>query len=283
MELLAQDKIFLKSGDTLSVIIAQHDDQSVSYTSYDDPEFNTQSLSTDQITKIQLNNGKVINFKKPSKYPGYYVGIYFGEGVPVGDFAHAEANDERSGFAESKPFLSFEGRMRVFRFIGAQADVSVGTFGVDSGPYFEYENKTDTSGNIQSISGKLSDYRYGTFSIGPDLGFNLGKKFKVFFPVQLSLISISNKGDDQINYTDINNITTTIYRSSRGTGAGIAIGLKLDYLLGKHFGLGISAKAQDYEVAMKVQERYVGGTNIDYQWNQSVSFFYAGLNLHYHF
>lgn len=283
MELLAQDKIFLKSGDTLSVIISEHDEKSVNYTSYDDPEFNTQTLSTDQITKIQLSNGKVIHFKKSSKYPGSYVGIYLGEAVPVGDFAHAEANDERSGFAESKAFLSFEGRMRVFRIIGAQADVSVGAFGVDSGPYFEYENKIDTAGNIKSVSGKLSDYQYGTFSIGPDLGFNLGRKFKVFLPVQLSFISIGTKGDDEITYTDINNITTTINRSSRGVGSGLAIGVKLDYMMGKHLALGVSAKAQDYEVVMKVQERYSNGTNIDYQWNQSVLFFYAGLNLHYHF
>jgi hypothetical protein len=280
IELLAQDKIFLKSGDTLHVVIAQQDDKSVSYTAYDDPEFNTKSLSTDQITKIQWSNGKVIHFKKLSKYPGHYVGLYFGMGVPFSDFAHAEAVDERSGFAETKAFLSFEGRMRIFRFIGAQADISVGSFGIDSGPYFDYENQRYNTHSI-SVSGKLSDYRYGTFSIGPDLGFNLGKKLKVFLPVQLSLISISTKGDDEINYTDTT--TTTIYRSSRGTGAGIALGLKLDYLIGKHFGLGLSAKAQDYAVLMKVQERYVGGTNIDYEWNQSVSFFYAGINLHYHF
>jgi hypothetical protein len=279
---MAQDKIFLKSGDTLHVVISQRDDKSVSYTSYDDPEFNTQSLSTDLITKIQLNNGKVIDFKK-SKYPGFYVGIYFGNAVPFSDFGHAEANDERSGFAKDKPFLSFEGRMRIFRIIGVQADASIGSFGVNSSPYFDYENQKYSVHNI-AVSGKLSDYRYATFSIGPDLGFNLGKRFKLFLPVQFSVISISNKGDDQINYTEkTNGITNSVTRSSRGTGVGGSIGVKLDVLIGKHFGLGISAKAQDYEVDVNVQERYTNATNIDYNWNQSVSYFYAGLNLHYHF
>lgn len=279
MELFAQDKIFLKSGDTLQVVIAQQDEQSLSYTAYDDPEFNTQSISIDQITKIQLSNGKVIYFKKPSKYPGYYTGIYLGYAMPVGDFAHAEVNDGRSGFATGKAFLSMEGRMQIFNFIGAQADISIGSFGVDSGPYFDTQNKIQTGSNIKNVSGKLSDYRYGTFSIGPDLGFNQGKKIKMFFPVQLSLINISTKGDDEISYAD----TTAIYRSSSGSGVGLALGFKLDYLIGKHFALGFSAKAHRYNVLMKVQERYPGDTNINYQWNQSILFFYAGLNLHYHF
>lgn len=283
MELFAQDKIFLKSGDTLHVIISQQDDKSVNYTEYDDPEFNMQFLPTDQITRIQFNNGKIIDFKK-SKYPGYYVGIYLGEAVPVSDFAHAEVNDARSGFAKSKAFLSFEARMRVFRVIGAEADVSIGTFGVDSGPYFQYENQFPTGSSIQSVSGKLSDYKYGTFSIGPDLGFNMGRKFKVFLPIQFSVISIGTQGEDAIHYTYVSDTTTTtIYRSSAGTGAGVALGLKLDYLLGKHIGLGVSIKAQDYAVVMKVQERYEDGTTINYKWNQRVTFFNAGLNLHYYF
>jgi hypothetical protein len=280
---MAQDKIFLKSGDTLHVVISQRDDKVVNYTSYDDPEFNTQSISTDLITKIQLNNGKVIDFKK-SKYPGFYVGIYIGNAAPFSDFAHAEASDERSGFAKDKPFLSFEGRMRIFRIIGLQADASIGSFGVNSAPYFDYENQLYSTHNI-AVNGKLSDYRYSTFSVGPDLGFNLGKRFKLFLPIQFSVISIGNKNDDQINFTEkTNGITNFMNRSSRGTGTGVAVGIKLDVMIGKHFGLGISAKAQDYDVEVKVQERYsTNAASIDYKWHQNVSYLYAGLNLHYHF
>lgn len=279
-ESFAQDKIILKTGDTLHVVISQRDDKSVSYHAYDDPELNTQILSTDQITKIQLNNGKFIDFKKSSKYPGTYVGIYFGNAVPFSDFAHAEANDERSGFARDKPFISFEGRMRVFRFIGVQADIGLGTFGVNSSPYMEYENQRYNVHGT-TVDGTLNNYRYGSFSIGPDIGINLGKRFRLFVPLQFSVISISTQGEDQINYTN-GGTTSSVFRTSRGTGIGAAFGVKLDVMLGKHFGLGLSGKVHDYLVSMDVEERY-DDTNINYSWYQNVSYFYAGLNLHYHF
>ncbi|MDF2457277.1 MAG: hypothetical protein K0R51_3270 [Cytophagaceae bacterium] len=281
MELMAQDKIILKTGDTLHVVISQRDDKSVSYHAYDDPELNTQSLPTDQITKIQLNNGKIIDFKKSNKYPGAYVGIYAGNAIPFSDFAHAEANDERSGFARDKPFISIEGRMRVFRFIGVQADIGLGTFGVNSSPYMDYENQRYNMHGI-TVDGTLNNYRYSTFSIGPDLGFNLGKRFKVFLPIQFSAISISTSGEDQINYTNAGT-TNSVYRTSSGLGFGGTMGVKLDLMIGKHIGVGLSGKAQAYDVEMDVQERYTEGTNIDYSWTQSVSYFYVGLNLHYHF
>ena len=287
ISLMAQDKIFLKSGDTLSVIISTRDNDQVTYTSYDDPEFNTLSITTDQVLKIQLNNGKIIDFKK-SKYPRYYAGVFFGDGIPVSDFANANVEDNRSGFAEDKGFISFEGRMPLFRFIGLEADISVGSFGVNSGPYFQYiRNQYSQSAENISVSGTLSDYRYASFSVGPDLGFNLGRKFKLFIPIQFSVISLSTKDDDHIIYlNNTNGNTHTVDRNSKGPGVGAALGGKLDYIIGKHFGVGIAFKYHMYNANIKVTESYQGPlatTQNSYNWNQSVSFMYLGLNLHYHF
>ena len=282
LELIAQDKIFLKSGDTLHVIISQRDDKLVNYTSYDDPEFNTQSISTDLITKIQLDNGKIINFAK-SKYPGFYVGIYFGNAIPISDFSQDNPDDSRSGFARDKPFLSIEARMRVFRFIGVQADISAGTFGVNSTPYFEYLNQLYRP-QFTTVSGTLSDYRYSSFSIGPDLGFNVGKRMKVFLPIQLSFINLASKGKDVIEYEEQFSIHSSMERETHGNGVGLAFGAKVDFVIAKHFGLGISVKANDYAVTRKVQEVYSkDNVTINYSWTQNVTYLYTGINLHYHF
>jgi hypothetical protein len=287
ISLMAQDKIFLKSGDTLSVIISTRDNDRVTYTSYDDPELNTVSIPVDQVLKIQLNNGKVFNFKK-TKHPRYYAGVFLGEAFPVSDFANKNVEDNRSGFAEQKSFVSFEGRMPLLRFIGLQADVSLGSFGVNSSTYFDYlRNQYSQSSQNISVSGSLSNYVYASFSVGPDLGFNLGRKFKLFIPIQFSVISLSTKDNDHIVY--FNNATSnthTVDRNSKGPGMGMAFGGKLDYIIGKHFGVGVAFKWNLYRADIKVTESYQGPlatTQNSYNWNQSVTYIYAGLNLHYHF
>ncbi|MDB5272600.1 MAG: hypothetical protein JWO58_967, partial [Chitinophagaceae bacterium] len=213
---MAQDKIFLESGDTLHVIISQRDDKQVVYVPYDDPEFNTTTISTEQIKKIQLHNGKVIDFKK-SRYPGYYAGLCFGNGAPVSDFANNDPHNDRSGYATAKFFLSIEARMRLFRFIGLAGDLSLGSFGTNSSKYFDYLSQKDNP-SLVYVSGSFADYRYASFSIGPDLGFNVGRRLKLFFPMQFSAISISTKGNDEIHYQKSDSTQRDETRTSKGTG-----------------------------------------------------------------
>ncbi|MDB5274491.1 MAG: hypothetical protein JWO58_2858, partial [Chitinophagaceae bacterium] len=57
----------------------------------------------------------------------------------------------------------------------------------------------------------------------------------------------------------------------------------IDYVIAKHFGIGLTLTIHDYSVDMKVEESYSNSYTLNYKWRQNVTYVYGGINLHYHF
>lgn len=284
MDLHAQDRIIMESGDTLKVVVASRDKKNVSYVGYDDPEFKTSVLSTERIAKIIFDNGKVIDFKK-SKFPGAYVGIVIGPNMPVSDFSQTYYNDDRSGFAKAGIGLGVEGRLPIYKFIGVGGCINVGNFGVDEESYFrQYNAEVQSQG--YSINGRLSKYSYGTFSIGPDLGFKLGSRLRIYIPLEFSMISMKTKDKDfyEVKNSSSNQFVTAFDRSSAGTGIGYSTGVRLECIVARRIGIGIQAKAYDYVIDNEVKETNLDkDVAFDYTWTQKVTYFHLGFTVRYHF
>ena len=280
----AQDKIILETGDTLKVVVANRDKKNVTYVEYDDPEFKTASISTERISKIIFENGKVVDFRK-AKYPTAFVGIAMGSSMPVGDFAQDNYHeDNRSGFATGgKLALGISGRIPIWKFIGIGSSVNLGAFGVNEESYFEQRNNADTT---KTASGTLANYGYASFSIGPDLAFKFGSRLRFFVPIEFSMIAVSNKGVDNINIANSASGQTksTIQRDSKGRGMGIALGVSIEYMLSANFGLGVQLKGSSYIVDTEVNETdTTKNINLDYSWTQNVLYTNVGITARYHF
>lgn len=286
LNIVAQDRIITEAGDTIKAVVASRDRKTVKYVGYDDPEFDVSSMTTDRISRIIFDNGKIIDFHK-SKYPGAFLGMMLGTGMPISDFAHSEYGDERSGFAEGgKIALAIEGRYPIYKFIGLSGGLSIGTFGVDQATYFkEYNDQVFRSGSKNQITGTLSEYENVSFSIGPDIGLKLGGKLRFFIPVEIAYTSIKNKSEDDIKIlNEFGNVVSETKRQTKGKGVGFSTGLRLEYMVSPHVGIGLEAKAYDYNVENTVTE--VDGTSnvsIDYKWRQNVTYVHFGLSGRYHF
>ncbi len=280
----AQDRIIMESGDTLKVVVANRDKKNVSYVSYDDPEFKTSVLSTERISKIIFDNGKVIDFKK-AKYPGAYVGIAIGPNMAVSDFAQTYYNDDRSGFAKGGIGFGVEGRFPIYKFIGVGACLNFGTFGVDEESYFrQYNSEVQSQG--YSIHGRLSKYSYGSFSAGPDLGFKLGSRLLVYVPLEFSMISMKTRDNDfyEVTNSSNNQFVTAFDRSSSGIGVGYSTGARLEFIIARRIGLGLQAKVYDYVIDNEVKETNLEqNVAFDYTWTQNVTYFHLGFTVRYHF
>lgn len=286
IQLYAQDKIFLESGDTLKVVISNRDKKNISYVMYDDPEMLRSSVPVTKVSKIQFDNGKVLDFHK-SRYPGTYVGLILSDPVPVSDFANKSlTGNQQSGFATgNKGALGMEGRMRLYKFIGLHSTLNVGAFGVDQQTYFQKVNNSRNA-NGYYVNGSLSSYRFATFALGADLGLKLGSRFMLFVPVEALLMGMKTEGDDNIYYYNnmTNKQTADIQRSTKGSGLGYAVGLKFEVRILRNFSTGLMVKMHNAYLNQKVtSQEKSSGADLSYTWNQHVTYTQFALTINYHF
>ena len=286
----AQDRIILESGDTLSVVVANYNKKDVNYVGYNDPEFKSESQSTERVSKIIFENGKVVDFHK-AKDPGAFVALTLNSAIPVSDFANDGLNDGRSGFAKPGSAIGLEGRYPIYKFIGISGGFNAGKFAFNEDSYFKqlngFKNNAQGAKDTLTASGNISNYQFATLSIGPDIAFKLGSRIRFSIPLEFAFISLKNKGNSKIKY--VNKLNETVSEetvNSNGNGIGYSTGIRFDYMLGAKIAIGLQAKAYYFSVVNEVTDEVKSisaSVNRNYTSTQNVMYMQLGVTARYYF
>lgn len=249
----AQDILFFRNGEQQKTKIVRINKSDVDYKKYEDPEFSTYTISKKELSKIQLQSGKVIDLDKLF-YP--YLSLNFGPSIPTADYARfnpiaPEDGDiySTSGYAKTGFKTGLEmGRYFTRRFGWiARAELLLHKYDV-----YSFANIFSDFGQVEVTPEKDGLFwKNINIHIGPQYSFAIRRKLAVNLRATWGLSMVSKPFIDLSLPFDR---YATFDTPSEITFKNFTCGLSFRYPLGDKFSL--QANADLYALFVSMQTQY---------------------------